>query len=102
MLELNDFEVATAGDGAEAIEKTRSWAPDLILMDLRMPRVDGFKAIKAIRTEETTRCIPIISISAWAGSKDKEQALRLGANDHFVKPIDFTRLLRTIGEFLKK
>ena len=102
MLELNDFEVAAARDGAEAVEKARSWAPDLILMDLRLPKLDGFEAIKAIRTGETTQCTPIISISAWAGSKDKDRALSLGANDHFVKPLDFTRLLRTIGEFLKK
>lgn len=101
MLELNDFEVAAARDGAEAVEKARSWDPDLILMDLRLPKVDGFEAIKAIRTGEMTRCIPIISISAWAGTKDKDRALSLGANDHFVKPLDFTRLLRTIGEFLK-
>ena len=101
MLELNGFQVAVASDGVEGVEKTRAWLPDLILMDLRMRRMDGFEAIKIIRSEEETAHIPIIAISAWASAKHKERALAAGANEHFTKPVDLNRLLTTIGRYLK-
>ena len=75
--------------------------PDLILMDLRMPRMDGFEAIKIIRSEDKTAAIPIIAISAWASAKHKERALAAGANEHFTKPVDLNRLLTTINRYLK-
>ena len=102
MLELNGFEVSVASDGVEGVEKTRAWLPDLILMDLRMPRMDGFEAIKIIRSEEETAHIPIIAISAWASAKHKERALEVGANEHFTKPVDLNRLLTTINRYLKE
>lgn len=101
MLELNGYEVDTASDGQEGVEKTRAWLPDLILMDLRMPRMDGFEAIKIIRAEDKTSDIPIIAISAWASAKHKERALAAGANEHFTKPVDLNRLLTTINRYLK-
>lgn len=101
MLELNGFEVAVAGDGLEGVEKTRAWHPDLILMDLRMPKMDGFEAIKVIRSEQDTQSIPIIAISAWASAKHKERALEAGANEHFTKPVDLNRLLTTINRYLE-
>jgi len=101
MLELNGFEVDVASDGLEGVDKARSWLPDLILMDLRMPKMDGFEAIKAVRSEETTKDIPIIAISAWASSKHKERAMESGANEHFTKPVDLNRLLTTINRYLK-
>jgi two-component system cell cycle response regulator DivK len=100
MLELNGFEVAVAGDGLEGVEKARSWLPDLILMDLRMPKMDGFEAIKVIRATEETQGIPIIAISAWASAKHKERAIDAGANEHFTKPVDLNRLLTTIGRYI--
>lgn len=102
MLELNGFEVAVASDGLEGVEKARSWLPDLILMDLRMPRMDGFEAIKTIRSYQETNHIPIIAISAWASAKHKERALGAGANEHFTKPVDLSRLLTTISRYLKE
>ena len=101
MLELNGFEVAVASDGIEGVDKARDWLPDLILMDLRMPRMDGFEAIKILRSEDQTSIIPIIAISAWASAKHKERALAAGANEHFTKPVDLNRLLTTIGRYLK-
>ncbi len=101
MLELNGFEVAVASDGVEGVDKARDWLPDLILMDLRMPRMDGFEAIKILRSEDSTSIIPIIAISAWASAKHKERALAAGANEHFTKPVDLNRLLTTIGRYLK-
>ena len=101
MLELNGFEVDVAGDGLEGVEKARAWNPDLILMDLRMPKMDGFEAIKVIRSTEGIQDIPIIAISAWASAKHKERAIEAGANEHFTKPVDLNRLLNTISRYLK-
>jgi CheY-like chemotaxis protein len=102
MLELNGFDVAVAGDGLEGVDKARTWQPDLILMDLRMPKMDGFEAIKVIRSTESTERIPIIAISAWASAKHKERALEAGANEHFTKPVDLNRLLNTIGRYVNQ
>ena len=100
MLELNGFEVDVAGDGLEGVEKARIWCPDLILMDLRMPKMDGFEAIKEIRATANIQDIPIIAISAWASAKHKERAIEAGANEHFTKPVDLNRLLSTISRYL--
>lgn len=100
MLELSGYEVAVAADGIDGVERARSWSPDLILMDLRMPRMDGFEAIRELRKDPTTAGIPIIAISAWASAKHKERAMEAGANDHFTKPVELPRLLETINQFL--
>jgi CheY-like chemotaxis protein len=100
MLELSGYEVAVACDGIDGVEQARSWGPDLILMDLRMPRMDGFEAIKELRKDATTADMPIIAISAWASAKHKERAIEAGANEHFTKPVDLSRLLETIGRLL--
>ncbi|GEM_PF-984685 len=102
MLELNGFEVAVANDGLEGVEKARSWLPDLILMDLRMPRMDGFEAIKAIRSKNETANIPIIAFSAYGYVYvDKVRALVAGADEYFTKPIDLSRLLTIISNCLQ-
>ncbi len=101
MLEFNGFEVMVASDGAEGVDKAIEWLPDLILMDLRMPKMDGFEAIKVLRSDERTQTIPIIAISAWASAKHKERALELGANEHCTKPVDPHRLLESVEHYLK-
>jgi len=102
MLQLSGYEVAVASDGIEGVDQARSWSPDLILMDLRMPRMDGFEAIRELRKDPTTAGIPIIAISAWASAKHKERAMQAGANEHFTKPVDLSRLLETINRFLSE
>jgi two-component system cell cycle response regulator DivK len=102
MLELSGYEVAVACDGMDGVEQARSWNPDLILMDLRMPRMDGFEAIKLLRSNPETADIPIIAISAWASAKHKERALDAGADEHFTKPVDLSRLIETINRFLNR
>lgn len=100
MLELSGYEVAVASDGIDGVEQAHSWDPDLILMDLRMPRMDGFEAIKELRKDPDTTDIPIIAISAWASAKHKERAIDAGADEHFTKPVDLSRLLETINQLL--
>lgn len=99
MLELNGYEVAIASDGLEGVEIAQSWLPDIILMDLRLPRMDGFEAIKVIRSEDKTQAIPIIVLSAWAGARHVERALTAGANEHFTKPLDLNRLLEVLTNY---
>lgn len=102
MLDLSGYEVAVACDGLDGVERARVWGPDLILMDLRMPRMDGFEAIKILRSDPATADIPIIAISAWASAKHKERALDSGADEHFTKPVDLSRLIETINRFLHR
>lgn len=102
MLELGGFEVDVASDGVEGVEKATSWLPNIILMDLRMPRMDGFEAIEKIRADERTANTPIIAISAWASGKHKKRALDAGANEHFTKPVDLNRLMTTINTYLQE
>jgi CheY-like chemotaxis protein len=100
MLQLSGFEVDVAEDGVQGVEKAKSWLPDLILMDLRMPRMDGFEAIEALKNDENTIHIPIIAISAWTSSDRKKQAFEAGANDYYTKPVDIPRLMATIRNHL--
>lgn len=101
MLELGGFDVEVASNGEEGVEKALSWLPDIILMDLRMPRMDGFEAIEIIRANEATAKTPIVAISAWASGKHKKRALDAGASEHFTKPVDLNRLMITIKEYLQ-
>ncbi len=101
MLELGGFEVETAADGKEGVDKALSWLPDVILMDLRMPRMDGFEAIELIRKNEATKDTPIIAISAWASGKHRKRAMEVGATEHFTKPVDLNRLMNTVKSYIQ-
>lgn len=101
MLELGGFDVETAVDGKEGVEKAIALIPDIILMDLRMPRMDGFEAIEKIRENEATKETPIIAISAWASGKHRKRAMDVGATEHFTKPVDLNRLMNTVKAYVQ-
>jgi two-component system cell cycle response regulator DivK len=92
-LQRRNFEVIIAVDGLEGIEKAHHEAPDLILMDLSLPGLDGWEAIRRLKNDEATRKIPIIALTAHAMSGDKEKALEAGSDDYDTKPVEFPRLL---------
>ncbi len=94
------FEIAFAVTGQEAIEKAISEVPDLILMDLSLPDVDGWEATSRIKRQPATASIPVIALTAHAMSGDRETALKAGADDYDTKPVEFTRLLQKIEFFL--
>jgi CheY-like chemotaxis protein len=96
LLELNGYKVAYAQNGKEGVDKAISWDPDVILMDLRMPVMDGFKAIEEIKEDPRTRGTPIFVISAWSGRKERTQAKISGADAFFVKPPDLNKLVEAI------
>jgi len=101
-LQRRNFEVIIAVDGLEGIEKAHHDAPDLILMDLSLPGLDGWEAIRRLKSDETTRQIPIIALTAHAMSGDKEKALEAGSDDYDTKPIEFPRLLSKIEALLRQ
>ncbi len=96
LLELNGYKVAYARNGKEGLEKTHSWKPDVVLMDLRMPVMDGYKAISEIKLDPRTRHIPVFVISAWSSRKERDRAKLAGADKFFVKPPDMNKLVEAI------
>ncbi|MCL4302713.1 MAG: response regulator [Anaerolineae bacterium] len=91
-LEIYGYTVATAKNGQEGVEMALQWEPDLILMDLRMPVMDGYQAIQAIKVNPKTRHIPVFVISAWSSKREQDQAKAAGADAFFVKPTEMKRL----------
>jgi CheY-like chemotaxis protein len=96
LLELNGYNVAYAKNGEEGVKKALNWQPDVILMDLRMPVMDGFNAINEIKSNPLTKNIPVFVISAWSGKKERTQAKLAGAEGFFVKPPDLNKLIEAI------
>lgn len=97
MLELyGEYEVIIADHGQEGLEKAREVKPDIILMDLRMPIMDGLKAIQELKKDSTLSDIPIIVISAWANKKNREETMKAGAIKFFEKPTNYKKLVAVI------
>jgi CheY-like chemotaxis protein len=100
-LELEDgFEVLVAGDGAQGLAIAAAERPDLILMDLNLPVVDGWEATRRIKDDPGTRGIPIIALTAHAMAGDREKALAAGCDEFDTKPIDLERLVAKIRTVL--
>ena len=97
LLELKGYKVAYAKNGKEGVEKTLSWKPDLVLMDLRMPVMDGYKAITQIKSDPRTKHLPVFVVSAWSSKKERVQAHTAGADEFFVKPPDLDKLTDAIN-----
>jgi two-component system cell cycle response regulator DivK len=91
------FEVFLATNGQEGLALAKSSNPDLILMDLSLPTLDGWEATRQLKSSVATAAIPIIALTAHAMSGDKEQALAAGCDDYDTKPIEFERLLEKIA-----
>lgn len=92
------FSVLTAADGEQGINMARAEAPDVIIMDLSLPRIDGWEACRRLKADPATSAIPIIALTAHAMSTDKDKALAAGSDDFDTKPVDFTRLLEKIEQ----
>ena len=93
---LGDFEVLTAADGEKGYEMAARQRPDVILMDLEMPIIDGWEATRRLKSNPQTRDIPVIALSAHALSAEREKAIVAGCDEFDTKPIEFARLLATV------
>ena len=96
-LKRKGFTGLCAENGQEGIEVAQSKNPDIILMDLSLPLVDGWTAAETLKADATTKSIPIIALTAHAMKGDREKALEAGCDDYDTKPIDFERLLDKIN-----
>ena len=99
---LGDYEVLAAENGEKGCEMAATEQPDLVLMDLEMPVVDGWEATRRLRDNPQTCDIPIIALSAHALAGEREKALAAGCNEFDTKPIEFDRLVATIRQLLER
>ncbi len=99
-LRRKGFEVLVAVDGQQGVEAAKSGAPDLILMDMSLPVLDGWEATRQLKAAPETKHIPVIALTAHAMAGDREKALQAGCNEYDTKPIDFARLLGKIQALL--
>jgi two-component system, cell cycle response regulator DivK len=95
-LRRHGFEVVVAADGAQGVEAARRERPDLVLMDLSLPVLDGWEATRRLKGAAETRAIPVVALSAHAMAGDRERALEAGCDDYDTKPVDLDRLLSKI------
>ena len=99
-LERKGYRVMLAVNGEEGIELARSGSPDLILMDMSLPLIDGWEATRRLKGDPTTSATPIIALTAHAMANDRDKALQVGCDDYDTKPIELTRLLGKIEALL--
>lgn len=99
-LKRKGFEIIIAVDGQEGIDKTLSEKPDLILMDMSLPVIDGWTATTQLKQKDETKSIPVIALTAHAMAGDQQKAIEAGCDDYDTKPIELPRLLTKIKSFL--
>jgi CheY-like chemotaxis protein len=99
-LRRKGYEVLTAVDGRQGLEAARAERPDLVLMDMSLPVLDGWEATRQLKADPQTRHIPVIALTAHAMAGDREKALAAGCDEYDTKPVEFTRLLGQIQGLL--
>jgi chemosensory pili system protein ChpA (sensor histidine kinase/response regulator) len=99
MLVREGFEVATAKDGVDALQQLQELKPDCILLDVEMPRMDGFEFARNVRADDNTRSIPIIMITSRTADKHRNHALEIGVNEYMGKPYQEDQLLELIRRY---
>jgi len=100
ILEADDYEVIEAGDGQEALDKLREYSPDLALLDIQMPILDGMALIRELRADVRFANLPVAAITAYAMQGDREKALSLGFSTYITKPIDIPAFRAQVAALL--
>jgi two-component system, cell cycle response regulator DivK len=101
-LQRRGYGVLIAPDGAEGVAQAQAEVPDLILMDMSLPVLDGWEATRRLKAAPETRSIPVIALTAHAMSGDREKAIEAGCDDYDTKPVEFNRLLSKIEALLNR
>lgn len=101
LLEAAGYDVEQAEDGTQVLDFVKARRPDLILMDMQLPHVDGVTVTQALKADPATRDIPVIAVSAYAMNGDRERMLQAGCNGYIPKPVDTRRFLPTIATLLE-
>lgn len=99
-LEANSYEVITALDGKTGLERATADAPDLIILDIMMPELDGYEVLRELKKNEKTRSIPVLMLTAKGDTSAIMESQELQATDHLIKPFDPDELLRLIDRYL--
>jgi len=96
------YDVVTAADGEEAIKKAKSEKPDIIVLDIMMPKMDGYEACKRLKTDPSTKSIPVILLTAKGREVDRKLGAQAGADDYVVKPFSPGRLIERVEGMMKR
>ena len=96
------YQIAMAVDGAEGIAMAQTESPDLVLMDMGLPVIDGWEAARRLKAEPSTRAIPVIGLTAHAMAGDREKVIAAGCDDYDTKPVELPRLLQKIEALLRR
>ena len=94
------YEITIAVDGQEGVDKSKEANPDLILMDMSLPKIDGWEATRLVKANPDTKHIPVIALTAHAMAEDREKAMNAGCDDYDTKPVELPRLLEKIQAIL--
>jgi two-component system cell cycle response regulator DivK len=100
-LTRNGYQVSIATDGQQGVDMALSERPDIILMDMSLPVIDGWEATRRIKANDATRGVPVIALTAHAMAGDREKAMEVGCDDYDTKPVEIARLLGKIAALLK-
>lgn len=101
-LERKGYQISIAVDGAEGVSKAQAELPDLILMDMSLPVMDGWEATRQLKAADATKKIPVIGLTAHAMSGDREKCLEAGCDEYDTKPVELPRLLEKMQTLLQK
>ncbi len=100
LLQVSGYSTIEAGNGKQGVELAKSQKPDLILMDIQMPEMDGLEATQILKADATTSNIPILALTSYAMKGDEERILQAGCDGYLAKPIDIKELLKIVAEYL--
>ncbi len=100
LLQVSGYKTIEATDGKQGVELAKSKKPDLILMDVQMPKMDGLEATRILKADTTTGNIPVLALTSYAMKGDEERILEAGCDGYLAKPFDIKELLKTVAEYL--
>ncbi len=102
LLQVSGYNTIEATDGKQGVELARTKKPDLILMDVQMPKMDGLEATRILKADATTSNIPVLALTSYDMKGDKERILEAGCDGYLAKPIDIKELLKIVAEYLSE